>query len=291
MPGTYLIPHDPAYRYGLGRHVNHDPRSRAYPYLRAGAGPVALNPIYHPREIPIFNQGQLGSCTGNAALGIMGTAPYYQALAQATETRYPTAAGQYPFTEEGAVTLYHDITANDPYDGTYPPDDTGSDGLSAAQTLQRAGIIPGYEHVFGVSQALAALQKFPLLVGTVWTESMFEPTPHGVMEVSGEVVGGHEWIVDEYVPVQSRGGAASWDLIGGTTSWGTGFGVGGRFYLTVGNFDRLLRQDGDVIVLTPPTAAAPQPEPVPDPPAPSDGDAADRMLADAFAAWRAAKGL
>jgi hypothetical protein len=291
VPGTYLIAHDPADHYGLGRHVNHNPESRRYPFLRTTAAPVALSPVYHAREIPIFDQGWLGSCTGNAALGIMGTGPYYQALAQATETRYPTAAGQYPFTEEGATALYHDITANDPYDGTYPPDDTGSDGLSAAQALQRAGIIPGYEHAFGIDQALTALQKFPLLVGTVWTGSMFEPSRSGLVTVGGDVVGGHEWIVDEYVPAGIGGYDPKRDLVGGTTSWGTRFGVGGRFYLTVGSFDRLLRQDGDVIILTPPTAPAPQPEPEPDPPAPFDGDAADRMLADAFATWRAAKGL
>lgn len=296
MPGTYLIHHEPT-PYGLGRHVHHDEQSRRYPFLRAGAAPVVLAPIYHAREIPIFDQSRqggvpngIGSCTGNAALGVMGTAPYFTALAQATETRYPTAAGQYPFTDDGAVALYHDITANDPYDGTYPPDDTGSDGLSAAKTLQRASIIPGYEHVFGLDQSLAALQRFPLLVGTAWTNSMFEPNSRGVIRVRGEAVGGHEWIADQYAPHKAGVYDPDRDLIGGTTSWGTGFGVSGRFYLTVSDFQSLLNQDGDVIVLTPPTAPAPEPEPQPSP-APADADAADRALVAAVDAWRAAKGL
>lgn len=290
MPGTYLIDHLPRQR-GMGRHVNHDPASRRYPFLRTGAAPVTLNPVYHAREIPIFNQGDLGSCTGNAALGIIGTRPYYGALAEATETRNPTGAGQYPFDQTGAVQLYRDITANDPYDGQYPPTDTGSDGLSAAKALQRAGIIPGYEHAFGINQALASLQRLPLLVGTCWTESMFEPNRSGIVGVGGDVVGGHEWIVDQYAPNRPGTYDPDRDLIGGTTSWGIGFGVGGRFYLTVTDLARLLDSDGDVIILTPPTVAAPQPEPAPPPGPPADTDAADRALIAAVDAWRAAKGL
>lgn len=289
MPGTYLIDHNPASPHGLGRHINHDPASRRYPFLRATAA-VVLNPVYHAREIPVFDQGQLGSCTGNAALGILGTSPYYAALAEANEVRNPSGAGPYPFNEDGAVMLYADITANDPYEGTWPPDDTGSDGLSAAKALQRAGIIPGYEHTFGINQALAALQRFPLLVGTYWTESMFEPNANGIVHVGGDVVGGHEWIADQYAPRRAGTYDPTQDLIGGTTSWGTGFGVNGRFYLTINDFARLLDQNGDVIVLTPPTVDAPQPEP-PAPAPPSDIHAADRALIDAIDAWRAAKGL
>jgi hypothetical protein len=284
MPGTYRIDQQP----GLGRHVNHDPESRRYPHLRGTARPAVLKPVTHARNVRVFDQAQTSSCTGMAGLGILTHGPYWDALRIATETRNPTAAGPYPFDEAGALSLYSDITAIDPYPGTYPDADTGSDGLSAAKALRNAGIIPGYEHAFGVDEALRALQDYPLLVGTLWTRSMFEPDSRGLIAVYSDTesesgaAGGHEWIADQYDP-----GA---ELIGGTTSWGTAFGVGGRFYLTVEDFARLLDADGDVIVLTPPTADVPEPLP-PVPPVPAERDSSDRMLAAAMRAWLEERGL
>jgi len=253
MPGTYTIPFVP----GLGRHVNHDPRSRRFAFTSGAPSSYRPPAILHPRHVPIFDQGQLGSCTANASLGIMATGPYWDALCAVTGTATPLGAGPYPFTEDGAVSLYHDITANDPYEGTYPPDDTGSDGLSAAQALQRAGIIPGYQHTFSLADALAALAHFPLMVGTNWTEQMFYPDSNGLIKYKGSVFGGHEWIVDQYVPEH--------DWIGGTTSWGASFGKNGRFYMTVADFGKLLAADGDVTIPTPATAPAPIPTPEPTP--------------------------
>lgn len=277
MPGTYTIP----FRTDTlltGRHVNHDPRSRRFAYTSGAPSTYRPPAVLHARHVPIFDQGDLGSCTGNATLGIMATGPYWDALCAVTGTPTPLGAGPYPFTEQGAVALYHDITANDPYDGTYPPSDTGSDGLSSAQALQRAGIIPGYQHTFTLADALAALADYPLLVGTEWTQAMFEPDGNGLIRVRGSVAGGHEWIVDQYDPVH--------DWVGGTTSWGASFGKNGRFYLTVADFGKLLSVDGDVIVLTPPTAPAPQPTPDPVPTAD-----ADATMAAAMRAWLADKGL
>lgn len=265
--------------FGLGRHVNHDPSSRRYT-----AAPTAAptTPVFWPRQVPIFDQGRIGSCTANALLGILGTEPYFSALKRmglmgadgqimlrrsATSDRYwDRTGGRIPFTEDGAGDLYHEITENDPFDGTYPPDDTGSDGLSSAKTATALGLIPGYEHTFTPQAAIARLSAGPLLVGTVWTEGMFNPTKVGVIAPTGAIAGGHEWIADEYVPKGARayaGGVAVQDLVGGTTSWGTGFGVEGRFYLSAKHFATLLATDGDVIVLTPPTAPAPVPTPAP----------------------------
>src|ERR1700755_1619008 len=121
--------------FGLGRHVNHDPASRRY--AAALAGPPD-HQVFWPRQVPIFDQGRLGSCTPNAGLGILGTARHYSApepmgtvpddgarirlLESAAGDRY-WPSGRIPFDENGAVGLYHEITENDPFDGAYPPDD------------------------------------------------------------------------------------------------------------------------------------------------------------------------
>lgn len=280
---TRMMPELPS----LGRHVNHDPRSRRF---RFTATKAALDPVFHARHVPIFDQGNLGSCTGNAALGILATGPYWDALSgSARQYGLQTAVGnRIPWTEEGAVGLYSAVTAADEFDGTYPPDDTGSDGLSAAKVLQSNGIIPGYQHAFGSVEALAALQHFPLLVGTEWTESMFRPDGRGRIAFRGPAIGGHEWIVDEYVPplAAPHGSDVMFshlhDYVGGTTSWGESFGAGGRFYILAADFARLLDAEGDVIVLTPPNSPAPEPAPVGDP---------DKALAAAIRTWLIDKGL
>lgn len=272
-------------RFGLGRHVHHDAQSRRFPFRPVHAA-AHLGPVHHERHVPIFDQGELGSCTGNAALGILATGPYWDAEPQSWHDHGPlSGTTRIPWTEEGAVMVYSAATQIDGLDGVYPAEDTGSDGLSAAKVLTEAGIIPGYEHTFSLADALAALQHFPLLVGTVWTESMFEPGSGGLIKPTGATLGGHEWIVDEYVPAGSRtatGGQPNIDLIGGTTSWGESFGVRGRFYMSVKDFGRLLDADGDVIVLTPPNAPAPSPLPDTNP---------DAVLAAAMRAWLQAMGL
>jgi hypothetical protein len=67
---TRVIPEHPSGSAGrLGRHVRHDPRSRAY-QVRPRA-PLAKS-VSWERQTPILDQGDLGSCTGNAACGVLG---------------------------------------------------------------------------------------------------------------------------------------------------------------------------------------------------------------------------
>ena len=59
--------------YPLGRNVNHDPRSRLYP-VRLSEPPTAdpaTTAVKWTRVAPVFDQGNLGSCTGNALVGAL----------------------------------------------------------------------------------------------------------------------------------------------------------------------------------------------------------------------------
>lgn len=61
----------------LGRHVKHDPRSLAYQVVADGTAVT----VRWDRLIPVLDQGQVGSCTGNAAVGHLGTQPEDATLA------------------------------------------------------------------------------------------------------------------------------------------------------------------------------------------------------------------
>lgn len=99
--------------YPLGRHVQHDARSRQFDVARHLAA-VTPRPVLWQRISPIFDQGQLGSCTGMFMAGWLGCAPHCGDPAM--------------FGVNEAVWLYNGATRNDPFPGTHPPDDTGSSG-------------------------------------------------------------------------------------------------------------------------------------------------------------------
>lgn len=238
----------------LGRHVHHDSRSKAYPFAASGGGSA----VRWRRQVPVFDQGQLGSCTGNAALGCLGTDPFHDDLSGME------------FSEQEAVHVYSIATTLDGFTGQYKPDDTGSDGLSAAKALKLLGMISGYQHIFSTDDAVAALATSPWITGVNWYEGMFTPSVEGLVTISGALAGGHEFYADEYDP------ARGW--IGFTNSWGEGWGLAGRFYMEVETFSRLQYENGDVTIFTPISAPAPTPAPS------VDTDVA--TLAKAVATWR-----
>jgi hypothetical protein len=259
MPTIYVrpIPEHVIPGQRLGRHVRHDSRSLAYPYT---APERELKPVLWTRHTPILNQGDIGSCTGNAMTGALGTEPDYAGL--------PAA---HPALDEAeALTLYSAATKLDPYAGsfTYPPppgsgQDTGSDGLSVAKAAQKAGLISGYTHCFSLAQMRQALQAGPVIVGVNWYDSFDNPDGNGQVAISrnATVRGGHEF------EVRGDDGTNFY----ADNSWGQDWGpLGGSFTFTLGTMEQLLAEQGDCTVPVPAAQPAPTPTPTPDQPTPAD---------------------
>jgi hypothetical protein len=235
----------------LGRHVRHDPRSLRF--LVAARPLGELRSVQHERRIPVLDQGDLGSCTGNAAEGCVGTGAMFDAIPADLPAR-PSLTNA-DSDEEQARALYSAATALDDYEGEWPPEDTGSDGLSVAKACQRAGLISGYRHATSLDAALAALAAQPVIAGINWYSGMDSPDEDGIVRVTGEIRGGHEICLDE-LDVENR-------HIAFTNSWGPSWGLSGRAWISWDDFGRLLDEDGDVTVFTPATQPAPTPTPDP----------------------------
>jgi hypothetical protein len=198
------------------------------------------------RNIPILDQGNLGSCTGNAIVGAIGTSPVFDAIL----TR--------PALDENeAVKLYSAATQLDAYPGQYPPSDTGSDGPSAAKAAQKAGLISGYTHCTDIATMEQALQAGPVIVGVNWYDSFDTPDSSGYVAIgkSASVRGGHEFVVRGIDPVAQRFHADN--------SWSTSWGVSGSFQFSYATMERLLSEQGDCTVPVPLSAPAPTPTPTP----------------------------
>lgn len=257
-------PEDPR----LGRHVQHDPRSLRYAH---GVLPkTAIRSVDWARRVPIFDQGDLGSCTGNAAAGLVGT----DSQARAGLTSVTIDSDVLPVDEDFAVHVYELATSLDEFDGQYPPTDTGSSGIGAAKALVSLGLAARYTHAFSLTVLQSALQSGPVMAGTVWLNSMFDTDRDGYVIVdrnSGEA-GGHEYVISAYDATRQ---AYRLD-----NSWGTSWGVRGSAWYRQSDLQWLLSQDGDVTV--PAWATAPAP---PSPPAPTP--AADPRLVEALALMQA----
>lgn len=245
----------------LGRHVNHDPRSLRF---ALPAGKPAT--VRWQRVLPVLDQGNLGSCTGNALVGALGTGPLYDGL---------TSDERASLGEQLAVALYSDATGLDGFDGSYPPTDTGSDGLSVAKAAQKRGLTPGYTHATSLDACYTAIAAGPFITGVAWWSGMDSPTSEGVVHATGRIRGGHEFEVVGYDATTGL-----WEAV---NSWGDSWGRGGHFYIPDEDYARLLADQGDATSILPLTSAPPVPTP-PAPPVSPPHDPPTALLAH-LAAW------
>ena len=210
----------------FGRLVQHDPRSREF----AAAGPVTKRSVVWGHHAPVLDQGNLGSCTGNATAQLINTDPFIKSRTHGY------------LTEQDAVAIYSLGTKLDGMQGTYPPDDTGSSGLGVAKAGVKLGYFTAYKHAFGFDHFTAVLQTQPVIVGTNWYSAMMNPDSHGFVYPKGQVEGGHEYL--------ALGVNYEQQFVTFLNSWGDGWSKQGRFFMSFASVKQLLAEQGDVTVPT-----------------------------------------
>lgn len=189
------------------------------------------------RVLVILDQGELGSCTGNAATGALGTRPIYDAVGRDVLPSPDDGKA----AEEFAVQLYSEATKVDGYPGVYPPDDTGSSGLAICKVLRSRGTIKGYRWARTAYGLLRLLQNGPVLQGMPWYNAFFEPDNDGFIDSSqfwpsSGVAGGHEV---EAIGVELDTQDAFNSAILYDNSWGVRWGDEGRFRMRLRTYEQL----------------------------------------------------
>ena len=254
-------PRDPR----LGRHFRQD--SRSLRYLAPELPRTALTSKKHYSYIPVLDQGDIGSCTGNAAVKAMSYGDLYSTVTKRVLSTTDTNTNQ-----TIAINVYSEATKLDPWPGAYPPEDTGSDGLSVAKVLFSRGWVSGYTHATTLDAVLTALQTRPVITGTAWYEGMYDVEADGRIRPTGEELGGHEYVLDE-VDIENQ-------RVWMQNSWGPHWGVNGRAYITFEDYTVLLKYYGDATVFVPLTEPTPTPTPVV-----NEADAADLVFATKARRW------
>lgn len=205
----------------LGRQVVHDSRSRSF------AARVAVDrSTWRDKAIriydPIPNPNQVvGCCTGVAKcvqLNAVGNRVKGRVLDMWM-----------------AESIYSRNTQIDPWEGEWPPDDTGSSGLASAKTAIEFGLAGEYRWLFGgadeVVQAVMAGQT--ISVGTWWYWDMFNQDSRGLVRPTGGQAGGHQYTI--------RGYDVDRDWVLGRCWWGSFR----DFWISRADLHALLMDDGD----------------------------------------------
>jgi hypothetical protein len=127
----------------------------------------------------------------------------------------------------------------------------GTSVLAGAKVLKGRGFYEAYHWAFGIDDTLRAIGYLgPVVLGINWLEGMDDPRPSGLVEVSGQVRGGH-CILARGVRLRAvlpGEGIKPLEVVRLRNSWGPDYAAGGDIYLKVEGLERLLQAEGEACV-------------------------------------------
>ena len=214
----------PATHPRLGRLIEFDDRSRSFA-LADHLGGVMEKPL---RSYTWANHQH------------MNQDPYGPICVAASEEQERTARpNQHPEDPVSVVMdLYHlaqslDPWANEPHDG--------STVLAGAKAAQQKGWITGYVWGFTLEAILLQLSwKGGVIMGTKWTEDMFNPDANGQIRPTGADAGGHAYRLGQIDVPRKR--------VWIDQTWEPNWGINGRAWLSWDDLDELRKDGGEAIV-------------------------------------------
>jgi len=227
----------------LDRLAEFDERSREYPIRALVTEQVPLR-SFGWRCPTWLDQGQEGACVGFS---------WSHELAA-----YPVPIED--VDDAFARGVYKEAQERDDWPGE---DYEGTSVLAGAKTIAARGYMGEYRWAFGVDDALRALgYQGPVVIGIPWYESMFEPHPSGLVEVTPGGGGGHAILVRGVsLKARLKGEHGPMQVVRLRNSWGRDWGLDGDCYIRVEDFEALLKAEGDCCVpVTRMEAPAPQPD-------------------------------
>jgi hypothetical protein len=131
--------------------------------------------------------------------------------------------------------------------GDTPPEE-GTSVLAGVKIGVQHGYYQSYWWAFGIDDTLRGIGHVaPGILGIPWLESMFEPRPSGLLEVSGRIAGGHA-ILARGVRLKARlpgEGLEPIEVVRLRNSWGRDWGIDGDAYIRVEDLERLEKADGE----------------------------------------------
>jgi hypothetical protein len=164
-----------------------------------------------------LDQGQTGHCVGFGWSGWVDAAP--------VEGVYQNA---------DAHALYYECKV---IDGE-PHAENGSTVRSGALAVRARGRLAAFAFAGSTREIDEWInQQGSVVVGTNWTEDMFQPDADGYVRPTGQTAGGHCYVMIDRLDRE--------DAYLFQNSWGAGWGLSGRFKMKISDFAGLLGDDGE----------------------------------------------
>ncbi len=187
------------------------------------------------------DQFYTSGCVGFSGTNALNTTHAVRSRIKFNQTIPNGRAGRTYLDNNDGLRNYSESTKRDQFKTwTYPPTDQGSSAIGLMKWWREIGVTTGYDWTFTFTGFLAALQNQPVLIGSSWYEGLNHPDEKGIARVSGNNIGGHEYLAN----------AILWNarLIGCEQSWGENWGKKGTFYIPWDDMEHLIMDDGDVAV-------------------------------------------
>lgn len=202
----------------------YDERSRSYA-ARAPQQAVVVRSRTWADPLRL-DQGDTGTCVAQCGTGQLAADPIQRT----------------GLSENYAFVLYDAIKQNQDHEAD-PDRQLGTSVLSLCKELKAEGLISSYRWCFSVDDVVHALSTGgTVMAGTDWYEGMFDPDENGYVPLTGNVVGGHSYLL--------RGVAVTREHVRFRNSWGAGWGLNGDGRLRWADLERLIDQQGEFAVVT-----------------------------------------
>jgi len=135
-----------------------------------------------------------------------------------------------------------------------PNQENGSSVRSIAKVLKNINRVNAYAFAASVAEIKYwLLTQGPVIMGTIWTNDMFNPDSNNIIHPTGDVAGGHAYLINEITTDLLYGIQNSWD-----DSWG----INGKAYISEADLTLIFRNGGEsVTAVELPLDPAPSPSP------------------------------
>ena len=162
----------------------------------------------------------------------------------------PVAQPNIPGDPDYADALYKECQLVDEWPGE---DYDGTSVRAGAKVLKSRGLIDAYYFAFDIeSVKLNLLERSPVVVGTTWYNSMFEPKKYDdrtyVCEVdqnSGKA-GGHAYVLNGIDLEKEIDGSTGYMRL--KNSWGRNWAFQGRCFISIDDVEKLLEEEGEMCI-------------------------------------------
>jgi len=115
----------------------------------------------------------------------------------------------------------------------------GTSVRGAVKYLKKIGKVKSYYWAFDVQTLSETILKLgPVVVGTNWYNGMFYPNKNGLIKISGQMVGGHAYLING-VDTKTKQFRIK-------NSWGKSWGNGGHAFISFNDMSRLIKENGEI---------------------------------------------